>query len=129
MPVYGPWPELDVLADHRDGVVGRDADEGVRHELAAGCGGRRALRQRNVEADDEAERRRALQELPPIGGDRDVHAQPSSRSRGVVDGGADAMVGAAAADVAGHGEVDVVVARLGDLLSRPTADMICPDWQ
>ena len=32
-----PLPELDVLGDHRDGVVGRDADEGVGDEL-----GRRA---------------------------------------------------------------------------------------
>ncbi len=107
-----PLPELNVLADHRDGVVGRDADECVRHELACRLGGERAPRQRNVEADDEAKRSRALQELAPIGVDRNVHVQPSSRSSGVVDGGSDAMIGAAAADVASHSKVDVVIARL-----------------
>ena len=52
-----PLPELDVLADHRDGVVGRDAQEGVGNELAAPAAAASARpRQRQVEADDEAER-------------------------------------------------------------------------
>ena len=80
MPVYGPCPNSMCLRQHRDGVVGRDANERVRHELAGGlCRRQRALCQRNVEADDETKRGRALEELPPVGGDGDVHAQPSIR--------------------------------------------------
>src|SRR5262249_42491756 len=40
---------------------------------------------------------------------------PSSRSRRAVDRGADALIGAATADIAGHGGVDIGVARLGCL--------------
>jgi hypothetical protein len=41
----------------------------------------------------------------------------------------DALIGAAAADVAGHGGVDVGVARRGFFASSAAADMIWPDWQ
>jgi len=51
--------------------------------------------------------------MSPAGVARRPKLPPASSV--VKDGGADAMVGAAAADVAGHGEVDVAVARLGDL--------------
>src|SRR5258705_10285313 len=41
------------------------------------------------------------------------HGSGLQRFRGVMDGGADADIGGAAADVAVHGEIDVVIARLG----------------
>jgi len=48
---------------------------------------------------------------------------------GAMDGLADALVGAAAADVAAHSIVDIGVGGLGFFESSATADMICPDWQ
>ena len=45
-----------------------------------------------------------------------------------VDGGADALIGAAATDV-GHGLVDVGIGGLGFFLSRAAAVMIWPAWQ
>jgi len=43
------------------------------------------------------------------------------------DGFADALVSAAAADVAAHEIVDVASVGLGFFESKATADMICPD--
>ena len=48
---------------------------------------------------------------------------------GAVDRGPDALIGAAAADVPGHGGVDVGVGRVGIAGEQAAADMICPDWQ
>jgi hypothetical protein len=41
---------------------------------------------------------------------------------------ADANIGVASANVAGHSHVDVSV-RLGLIASKADADMIWPDWQ
>jgi len=46
-----------------------------------------------------------------------------------MDGFADALIGAAAADIAGHEVVNSASVGLGFLDSRATADMIWPDWQ
>jgi len=53
---------------------------------------------------------------------------PSSRAA-FVDRGADPLVGAAAADVTGHGGVDVASVGFGLAASSAAADMIWPDWQ
>ena len=49
---------------------------------------------------------------------------------GGVNGRANADIGGAAAQIAVHGQIDVLIGRLR-LISRSsaTADMICPDWQ
>ena len=58
------------------------------------------------------------------------HGSALQRRGRVVDRGADAHIGGAAADVARHRAVDVGVGRLRDLAAaaRPRV-MICPDWQ
>ena len=90
-----------------------------------------------VEADDECRRRPAAlacRNAAAAGrGDAvesgDITTVPSVFG-GVVDGGADAHVGGAAADVAGHRRVDVGVGRLRHSPSSSAiADMIWPDWQ
>ena len=45
--------------------------------------------------------------------DRVMGKPPSGRTRGLLDGGADAHVGAAAANVSGHRRVDVSIVRVG----------------
>ncbi len=82
-----------------------------------------------MKADDETDGGGALQELAAAGAKRCFHGSALQAARGVMDGGADAVIGAAAADVAVHGEIDVLSVGLGTSLNRPTADMICPDWQ
>ena len=78
-----------------------------------------ARRAGGVNADHgRAGSRRAVQDAALAegsGGQRASHGQPSRRLRGLVNGGADARVGGAAADVAGHGGVDVGVRRPGRL--------------
>ena len=46
-----------------------------------------------------------------------------------VDGSADALVGRATAQVAGHGAVDVGIGGAGWWPAGATALMIWPDWQ
>ena len=111
----GALAELDVLADHGDGAVGRDAQEGVGRERATLSAAAARVARGQMEADDEADGGRALQELAAIGGYGGVHGSALQAARGVVDGGANAVIGAAAADVAVHGEVDVAVRRLRHL--------------
>jgi hypothetical protein len=45
------------------------------------------------------------------------------------DGGTNALIGAAAANVCGHRRVDINVAGLELVASSAAADMIWPDWQ
>ncbi len=95
-----PLPELDVLGEHRDGVIGADADEGVRRE-----GGRAAW------LEPVSYTHRGVQ-----------HGSALQRVRGIFDRSADADIGGATADVAVHGEIDIAITRLGvDLQQRHRA--------
>jgi hypothetical protein len=126
-PRIGALPELDVLADDGDVVVGRDPQKGIRCELA-GRGRSHAFRHRKIEADDQTGAYRAFEKLPAIGGECLLHGSALQTSRGIMNGGADAVIGAATADVTVHREIDVAIGRLRHLRQEP-ADMICPDWQ
>ena len=113
-------PELDVLADDRHRVVGCDAQESVRRRRRLWGG---ALREgghrpdRPAETDDKAGAcgACALQEAAAAGSKGMCHGSGLHAAGCIVDGGADALIGGAAADIAVHGEVDVGVARLPHL--------------
>src|ERR1700730_6484120 len=117
-PRIGALPELDVLADYGDGVVGRDPQKGIRCELT-GRGRSHAFWHRKIEADDQTGGYRALEKLPPIGGERSLHSSALQTSRGIMNGGADAVIGAATADVTVHREIDVAIGRLRYLRKEP----------
>jgi hypothetical protein len=86
----GALPELDVLADDSDGVMGCDPQKGIRCELAS-QGRSRAFWHRKIEADDQTGGYRALEKLPAIGGEHLLHGSTLQTSRGIMNGGADAV--------------------------------------
>ena len=60
---------------------------------------------------------------------RALSSRGGPRLRRLLDRGTDALVCAAAADIAGHRRVDIAVAGIGISRQQAAADMIWPDWQ
>ena len=132
MPVIGALAHLQVRREHRDRVVGREAqvglerrDHGVRRTLAvggaSGAGGAEPDREAGPGhggADQEAAAARGGRGGRPKERRDGQHGSGLQELGGVVDPGADALVGGAPADV-GHPGVDVAVGRAS--CSRPAA--------
>ena len=135
MPGIDALAAVHVRREHGHGAVrsdpqiGVDGIDRVRRERARGGS------HGHVKADGQAGAGggRADQELPAAR-PRQValdgqHGSGLHQPGRLVHGGADAMIGGAAANVAGEPGIDVGIARLVDLRQERDRGMICPDWQ
>lgn len=104
-------------APHQQGdrVVRVDADPRIRREAALSVDGgfRTAAGQLQAQHQRAAGRGRELQEMATVEIDRRAHGSfLTHRDRSPPDGLPDARVGAAAADIAGHGLIDLGIAGI-----------------
>jgi hypothetical protein len=125
----GALSHLDLRHDQRDPPVPADANEGTRREIYGfgGIGRIDPTRQAGTEQQPSANREPRRQDgaaadllgsnLSELGKTITKHGSPFLScclgERGVFDRLANTDISAAAADIAGHGVIDIAVARIG----------------